>query len=481
MPAPVAPARRNSTPNPNPVPLEQERSVAEAHDKLTDWERIVAHLPPEWRQLADQMKLIRDYPPHMKTKVKDIGDLLRVVLHYVAGSSLRMTAALASATGILVLSSVALHQWMKKLGPYLAAVLQRMVGSAAFLPEYWGGLTPIAGDATTVQRPGSTGTTARVHYALRLADLSARHIEVTDDKGGETARRFQAEPGELWLFDRAYANPPGVAAIHGRGAHVIVRYNRGSLPLYDEHDNLLDVDALLRQTSTRGQAYHHSALVKESKKKEGITGRLCWLHLPEDKALEARQRFEREAEGECDADALYAAEFVVVFTTTTDQLSAHQVLELYRARWQVELDFKRRKSIEDLDTLPNFLPETIYSWICAKLLLQQIAHRIATSTVAFPPQLSSDAPTLSSPSPPPPPPREPRCAPAIAEPWYVTKLVWRTVCSALLPLSLEDLPKVLTGFVDHLRRAKERASRPRQLDTLRAMFGLPKIWEQGLG
>lgn len=357
--------------------------MVEGQDKPTDWEMIEAQLPPEWRELANRMRLIRDYPPHMNTKIKDMGDLLRVVLHYVAGSSLRMTAALASVSGVVVLTSVALHKWMKKLGPYLAALLQRMVGSAAFLPEHWGGLDIIAGDATTVQRPGSKGTTARVHYALRLSDLSARHIEVTDDKGGETARRFRAEPGELWLFDRVYANPPGVAAIHDRDAHVIVRYNRGTLPLYDERRRLLDVDALLRQTSTRGQAYQHSARVKGPN--GVITGRLCWLHLPEDKALEARKRLEREAEVNCDDDALYAAEFVVVFTTTTDQLSAQQVLEVYRARWQVELEFKRRKSIEELDKLPNFLPETIYSWICAKLLLQQIAYKIATSTVAFPP------------------------------------------------------------------------------------------------
>jgi predicted RNA-binding protein YlxR (DUF448 family) len=222
-----------------------------------------------------------------------------------------------------------------------------------------------------------------LHYALRLSDLSARHIEVTDDKGGETARRFRGEPGELWLFDRVYANPPGIASMHGQGAHVIARHNRGALPLYDKHGERLDVDALLRQTTLRDQANQCPAVVHGPK--SVIPGRLCWLHLPEDKAIEARKRLQREAEGECDADALYAAEFVVVFTTTTTQLSAEQVLEAYRARWQIELEFKRSKSIEGLDKLPNFLPETIYSWICAHLLLQQIAYKMATAAVAFPP------------------------------------------------------------------------------------------------
>jgi Transposase DDE domain len=64
----------------------------------------------------------------------------------------------------------------------------------------------------------------------------------------------------------------------------------------------------------------------------------------------------------CDAETLYTAEFVVVFTTILHELTAAQVLELYRARWQVELEFKRTKSIRELDQLgvgtsgSSFLP-----------------------------------------------------------------------------------------------------------------------------
>ena len=64
-------------------------------------------------------------------------------------------------------------------------------------------------------------------------------------------------------------------------------------------------------------------------------------------------------------------------------------MELYRLRWQVELEFKRAKSITGLDKLPNFLPETILSWIAAKLLLHQILRAVAVrcSLDAFPPSV----------------------------------------------------------------------------------------------
>jgi len=353
-------------------------------DSKSDWDLIERELPAGWRELGDSMGLLRERPAHMQTKVRDIGVALRLVLHQAGtSSSLRATTALAAAIGVVSISAVSLHQWMKKLGPYLTALLGQMVPTTSFAPAMWGGFHVIGGDATTVQRPGSKGTTARVHYALRLADLTPRHIEVTDEHGGETARRFRAEKGELWLLDRGYANPPGVAAIRTPGAHIIVRHNRGTLPLYDKQGKRLDVAALLRDTGDRETAHQRRAFVHFGA--ERIPGRVCWLRVPEDKVEATRQRARREAEGVCDEETLYTAEFVVVFTTVLQELTAAQVLELYRARWQIELEFKRSKSIRELDRLPNFLPETIHSWICAKLLLQLIATRIASPAEVFPP------------------------------------------------------------------------------------------------
>jgi hypothetical protein len=348
---------------------------------LTDWELIEANLPTGWRELGDEMGLLRERPAHMGTKIRDLGVALRLVLHQAGTSaSLRATTALAAATGVAAIAAVSLHQWMKKIGPYLTVLLARMVETAAFAPEKWGGLHIIVGDATTVQRPASKGTTARVHYALRLADMTPRHIEVTDEHGGETARRFRAEPGEVWLLDRCYANPPGVAAIHDRGAHIIVRFTRGTLPLYDKAGKPIDVVSLLKDTAHRDEARQVRAFVHAGDKR--IAGRLCWLRLPKNKVEKARRRAMKDSDGVCSDETLFAAEFVVVFTTILTELTARQVLELYRARWQVELEFKRAKSIRELDRLPNFLPETIHSWICAKLLLQLISARIANSSTS---------------------------------------------------------------------------------------------------
>jgi len=331
------------------------------------------------------MKLVQPRPQQLGAKVTDIEQVLRPVLHHVTGASLRLTTATSMAAGLISLSAVALHKWMRKLGPYLAELLMRLLGTEQLSPERWAGYRLVAADATTVQRPGALGVTARVHYALTLPDLRCKHCEVTDDKGGETARRFVAEEGELWLLDRGYANPPGVAWMAQQGAAVIVRYCRGSLPLFDTTGHPIDVDELVCSTVGHGGEWERGVFVHGPDDKV-IEGRLCWTQLPDDKAEQARERLRREHDGSVDAMSLQMAGFVVLFTTApAERLDTGLVLALYRARWQIELEFKRDKSIGDLGRLPNFRPDTIHSWICAHLLLQEIVRKIATTGVAFPP------------------------------------------------------------------------------------------------
>lgn len=109
-----------------------------------------------------------------------------------------------------------------------------------------------------------------------------------------------------------------------------------------------------------------------------IRGRLCAVRLPPDKAEEARARLRKEQGNKVSKESLEAAAFVVLFTTVpVARLSTERIFELYSLRWQVELHIKRDKSIAGLDRLPNFRPDTIYTWICTKLLItpDRSSHR----------------------------------------------------------------------------------------------------------
>lgn len=356
-----------------------------------DWEFLRAQLPGNFRELAAELGIIQAQSPHLKTKVTDIEPILRIILHRAGLEVSLATTASGAATGQLIdLSSVAIHKWERKLAPYLATLSAEMLGAATeFAPGKWAGYDILLADATVVTRPGAEGTTARVHYVLRLADLRIVRATVTNEHGGETLRNHEdlVEPGQLWLADRVHANPPGIAAIVRRGGDVLIRYNRGSLPLYDARGDLFDVMQHARTLRT-AEAVGEWRVWVHPKGEEPIAGRLCAIRLPEDKVEEARERLRREEGNEVTAEALEAAGWLLVFTTVPrSRMKAGSVLQLYRLRWQVELEIKREKSIGGLSRLPNFREDTIATWLQAKLLIHLLAQKIASSAEAFPPSV----------------------------------------------------------------------------------------------
>jgi len=364
------------------IPSGNDKRLADSYplNSEADWLMVEEQLPGNWRQLAEEHRLIwRNAPSHIGAKITDIGQILRLVFYHVAtNSSLRTTTAIASAAQIITISAVALHKWMRKIGPYIANLLEIVTSSKeVFAPERWAGYEIKLVDATTVTRPGACGTTARVHYELKLVNLRPEQIQVTDEKGGETFRRFKAKKGELWMGDRCYATPPGIVSIKSTGADVLVRYNRGTLPVYDIKGQRIDVLSRLSKLRKASRVKEWNVWV-HPRDNEPIQGRLCAVRLPKDKAEEARQRLRKEYGSDVTKEALKAADYLIVFTTAPRQrLTCKQVLELYRLRWQVELHIKRDKSIAGLSELPNFRQDTIYAWICTKLLLVQIARKIS--------------------------------------------------------------------------------------------------------
>lgn len=372
-------------------------------DTKLDWEFVKAQLPAGWRELAVERGLIRPQPPQLHTKVTDIEQVLRLVLHRIGLETSLQTAtstgamareAIAATPGqqaaeaapLVDLSAPALHYWERKLGSYLAELLARMLDPQdLFSPLRWSGYEVVLADGTTVTRPGSKGTTARVLYALELSNLTRLGCHVTDQHGAESLRIFDVRPGQLWMGDRFYANPYDVAWIVDAGADVLVRFKFGALPLYDAHGRAWDVMGHVRLLRTAEEMAEWAVEVRPPDHAP-IRGRLCALRLPKAEAEKARERLRREEGAAVSAQSLKAAAWVIVFTTVpAARMNTAQLLALYRLRWQVELDIKRDKSLGGLDELPNFRDDTIATWLFGKLLIQQIARKAVSPSVAFPP------------------------------------------------------------------------------------------------
>jgi hypothetical protein len=368
-----------------------------------DWEFVKAQLPAGWRELAVERGLIHPQPPQLQTKVTDIEQVLRPLLHRIGlEASLQVAVSTAAAAReaiaakegeeaakaakLVELSAPALHYWERKLAGYLAELVARMLDPAGlFSPERWSGYEVVVVDGTTETCPGADGTTARVLYALRLSDLTMLGCHTTDKHGTESMRIFDVHKGQLWMGDRFYANPYDIAWVVDAGADVLVRYKFKALPLYDADGELFDVMEHVRQINKPGQMAEWPAYV-HPKKHAPVQGRLCAVRLPDEEAEKVRARLRDEEGSKVSAQSLEAAAWLILFTTApADRLPTAKVIALYRLRWQAELEIRRNKSLGGMDKLPNFRDDTIATWLYGKLLIQQIARKIASPSVAFPP------------------------------------------------------------------------------------------------
>ena len=67
------------------------------------------------------------------------------------------------------------------------------------------------------------------------------------------------------------------------------------------------------------------------------------------------------------------------------------MVELYRARWQIELGFKRLKSLGDLDGLRAADPELARTWLLAQLIAAVLSEDLASQLAGFSPPSPADA------------------------------------------------------------------------------------------
>ena len=79
-----------------------------------------------------------------------------------------------------------------------------------------------------------------------------------------------------------------------------------------------------------------------------------------------------------DRRSLDAANYILLLTSLpAAAFPSADILTLYRFRWQIELAFKRFKSLAGLDMLPAKKPELARAWIYARLIVAIIAEQIA--------------------------------------------------------------------------------------------------------
>jgi hypothetical protein len=349
-----------------------------------EWELIARLLPSDWRELARSTGAL-ERARHVRTP----DSLLRLIFLYAAsGLSLQQASARATLSGLARISDVGVLKRIRKAGPWLRALAERMFASrplSCSLDAVVSERRLLAVDATHVRGPGSRGTNWRIHYVLRLPSLECDFFELTDHTGGESYTRVPVSPGDIILGDRGYCHRDGVAHVIDHGGDVLVRLNANSFPLLKEDGTELDLLATLRTTDHEPRCWSVSFDARGRR----YQARLCAVRKSAEAAERSKRRLtktSRKKGKRVRPETLELAEYVFVLTTPgLRSLSAADVLELYRARWQVELAFKRMKSLFGAGEVPSKDPDSARSWIYAKLLAVLLIERLGEEARLFSP------------------------------------------------------------------------------------------------
>jgi hypothetical protein len=347
----------------------------------SDWPYLLTWLPQDFEVTARTTGAFR-----RRRGVDSPATLLRLALAYAADrSSLRTVAARAGVQGQAQLSDVALLKRLRAAAPWLGKLLTDLLAREVRLPA------PVTApsrlgrlrlqDATTISRPGSKGTDWRVHLGFDLRTLTMDQVEVTDAAGGETFKRGVVAPGEVWIADRGYAHRAGIVHCVAAGGEVIVRLNWQNLPLQHPDGTPFDLLAALRSLPEAGYGDFPVQTAPAAPQELPPTpGRLVALRKSPAQAEAARRKLLQAArkKGKTpDARTLETAGYIFLFTTVPpSELSAAAVLELYRFRWQIELAFKRMKSLLALDELLAKDPLLCRAFLFGKLLLFALTERL---------------------------------------------------------------------------------------------------------
>ncbi len=121
------------------------------------------------------------------------------------------------------------------------------------------------------------------------------------------------------------------------------------------------------------------AVVGGRKQSRLLPVRLIGVPLPPDKVEATRLKLTRKAskhQDTLDPRSLVAAGFMVLVTSLPADIPAGEICAAYRLRWQIELAFKRLKSLIHIDRLPTRTTAGSLSWLYAHLIMLLLTEAI---------------------------------------------------------------------------------------------------------
>jgi hypothetical protein len=357
-----------------------------------------SQLDSGWKELVSRLGSAEELEASAKAsgalvrrrEIKSAADLLRLGLAYgPCGKSLRETAAWAQMSGLGELSDVAVLKRLRGCAKWLeglvGTLLARRLGRAGLI----GGRPVRLVDSTTISERGSDGADWRLHCCYDPRVGRCVDCELTPTSVGEHLRRVKVAPGEIWLGDRNYAKGDGLHHVLQAGADFVVRISWNSLSLRTRQGLPFDLAGRLERLGKAGRAEWRA--IAHTPDGKMVPLRILVRRKPAEAIKREIKRITEKAarrgrtrrSGKPDKRSLVAARYTILATSLDKP--ANQVFDLYALRWQIEVAFKRLKSLLHIDRLEAKDPDLVRTWILAHIIAALLIEDHTAEALAFPP------------------------------------------------------------------------------------------------
>lgn len=344
-------------------------------ERIAGYSKIISMMPEGWEEKARELGALT-----RSRKIETAADLLKLnLLHLTSGGSFGGTSAMLKLAEGFDLNKNAVYERVGKSADWLEWLCVNFCRQSGIITEKPGWLEPWRVrlvDATDEAIQGSKGVDYRLHCMMDLFTLEAVETNLTTAERGESMTNFnKIESGDLVIGDRAYGTLSSISHILGKGGDFCLRLRANAFTLYNELGKKVDLAELLSETpekASRGFSLYY-------KDKNILKPVFVCAYRKDKKQQERSLRNTKksnhgEMRGKVSETQAFYNQFVVVATSLCE--TPERITELYRMRWQIELLFKRFKSLFDYDEMPSKKESTVKAWFYGKLLLAAICEAL---------------------------------------------------------------------------------------------------------